>query len=286
MKPSSGIRLPAVAGLFYPADAGALRETVDAMLARADEPGRGRFLRGLVSPHAGYVYSGAAAARAFRLFHPESIRTVVMVGPSHVEAFDFTSVFDGEAYRTPLGDVPAATALARELADAAPDIILSPRGHMQDHLPRGEHGIEVQLPFLQRVAPHAEVLPIVMGSQDRGACESLGSALAQVCDPSRAVLLASSDLSHFHSYDDAVRLDGVFCDSLVTLDPEILHRALRERRCEACGAGPVLAVLLATRIWGAASCRILSRYNSGDVTGERDSVVGYASAALDAGGAS
>jgi AmmeMemoRadiSam system protein B len=283
MNDSTSIRSAAVAGLFYPADPHALAGTVDALLAAANRGGEGASIRALVSPHAGYAYSGAVAARAFARLDAGAFDTVVLIGPSHVEAFDFSSVYEGDAYRTPLGLVEVDTALARRLCAGAATVRLSSRGHVAPARARGEHGLEVLLPFLQRACAGRgtpRIVPIVMGSQDWDACELLGRAVRETCDAERTLVAASSDLSHFYSYPDAVRLDTVFCDELATLDAARLFAAVRSRRCEACGAGPVVATLLATAGWAERRCTILSRINSGDVTGDRDSVVGYASAVV------
>lgn len=262
--------------MFYPADPSRLREDVDRML----EAGAGKAAgtpRMVLSPHAGFPYSGAIAARAFARLRGSDIRTVVLVGPSHVEAFDFTSVFAGESYETPLGQVPVDRLLAQDIAERHDTIKVSDHGHVQPRLSRGEHGLEVQLPFLQRVLPRAQIVPIVMGSQRWENCVALAEALADTCGD-RTVLLASSDLSHFYDYDRATQLDTAFCDTLASMDGEAVHTAVREGRCEACGAGPVVATLLATRDRSGRHYELLHRANSGDVTGDRTSVVGYASA--------
>ncbi len=279
MKPGSSIRRPAVAGLFYPGDPERLADSVDALLQGVPEPPAADPVGMLVSPHAGYRFSGSTAAHAFRRLARGTIDTVVVVGPSHVEAFDFTSVYDGEAYETPLGMIPVATDLARALEEP-PSIRRSPRGHVVARGGRGEHGIEVILPFLQRTLGEFTLVPVVMGSQSWEACEALGAALARHSRPESTLLVASSDLSHFYRYEEAVRLDHAFCDLLESLDARALHAGVVAGTCEACGAGPVTATLIATDSLPAREARVLAHCNSGDVTGERDSVVGYASAVV------
>ncbi len=277
------MRAPAVAGSFYPADPDDLARAVDTLLAGAvsaragDDRERPRML---VSPHAGYAYSGGVAARAFVLLDPGTFDTVVLVGPSHVDAFDFTSVYEGDGYETPLGALAVDREAARRLGRGQHSIRVSDRGHVAPGRARGEHGLEVLLPFLQRVCGSPRIVPIVMGTHEWNACLELGRALADAVDPDRTLVVASSDLSHFHPYDDAVRLDTAFCDRLAALDETRLYDALRSGRCEACGAGPVLAGLIATAAWRDRRCRVLARINSGDVTGDRASVVGYASAVV------
>jgi AmmeMemoRadiSam system protein B len=283
MDDARSIRPPAVAGLFYPDDPDALARKVDEFLARAMVENarvptdRARML---VAPHAGYAYSGAVAARGFALLARDAYDTVVLVGPSHVDAFDFTSVFEGDAYRTPLGVLDVDRPAARLCARAHPSIRLSDRGHASPRHARGEHGLEVLLPFLQRACGRLQIVPIVMGDQGWDACLALGRAVAAAMDPERTLVVASSDLSHFHSYDEAVRRDAAFCEVLTTLDAARLYDALRMGRCEACGAGPVMAGLVASATWKERRCRVLACINSGDVTGEHDSVVGYASAVV------
>lgn len=278
MDPEASIRPPAVAGLFYPARPADLRRDVERMLGdapRADSPAT---IRALLAPHAGYRYSGAIAARAFARARDARPRTVVLVGPSHVEAFDFTSVFDGDAFSTPLGDVPVDHEIARAIASVGGAIRLSRRGHMATPA-RGEHALEVMLPFLQVLFPGARVVPITMGSQSRAACDALADALRLHTDPQESLLVASSDLSHFHPYDEAVALDSEFCARVAGMDGEAVLDGIARGRCEACGGGPAAAVMMAAaRSSPACAANVLARINSGDITGERDSVVGYASA--------
>jgi AmmeMemoRadiSam system protein B len=145
---------------------------------------------------------------------------------------------------------------------------------------RGEHAIEVMLPFLQRVTPDVHIVPVIMGSQSWEACETLAGGIRSILDWSRDVIVASSDLSHFYDDTRARELDGVFCESLETLDARLLHARLARGECEACGGGPVVAALLAGEGLRSRACSILSRTNSGDVSGDRTSVVGYMSAAV------
>ncbi len=283
MGSSRVVRAPAVAGMFYPAHPAALAHTVDALLAAAAADKAGEPPRMLVCPHAGYAYSGAVAARAFAMLDTGAFDTVVLVGPSHAEAFDFTSVYDGDAYQTPLGFMDVDRESAGRIAEGHGTIRVSGRGHAVPGRMRGEHGLEVMLPFLQRIGGSPRIVPIVMGSQDWDACRELGRALSERVDLARTLVIASSDLSHFYPYDEAVRLDTTFCDMLVAADAARLHEAVRSGRCEACGAGPVVATLVAAEAaWPERRCRLLARITSGDVTGDRASVVGYASAVVTA----
>ena len=284
MHPARSIRLPAVAGSFYPGDPERLAQQVDDLLqhagARNEEDNARDHVRMLVAPHAGYRYSGAVAARAFARLERASFDTAVLIGPSHIDAFAFSSIFEGDAYQTPLGLLEVDAPLARRLAGAHDSLRLSGRGHVTTDGKRGEHGLEVLLPFLQRSCGSPRIVPIVMGIQDFEACVALGRAIVEHADAARTLVVASSDLSHFHRYEEAVRRDAAFCEALMTLDPARVHDAVRTGRCEACGTGPVVASLIATTSWPGRQGRILACINSGDVTGERESVVGYAAAVI------
>lgn len=274
--PSLSVREPAVAGMFYPGNARELASTVDALLGQRTAPPS--TVRAMVVPHAGYTYSGAIAARAFsRLASPGR---AFIIGPSHVEAFNHTSVYDGTAYRTPLGEVKIDEAAARALG-TFPTIRNGIAGHV---LPRGrgEHAIEVELPFLQRVTATTRLVPIIMGNQSWEACEELGTALRQVVDWDHDVVIASSDLSHFYDDDRSRELDAVFCAGLVAMDAKALHESLARGECEACGGGPVVATLIASDGLRSRSCELTAHGNSGDVSGDRSSVVGYMSAVITA----
>jgi AmmeMemoRadiSam system protein B len=274
--PALSVREPAVTGMFYPGNARELASTVDALLGKRVESSP--TVRAMVVPHAGYTYSGAIAARAFaRIASPSR---AFIIGPSHVEAFNHTSVYDGTAYRTPLGEMKIDEEAARVLG-SFPTIRNGIAGHV---LPRGrgEHAIEVELPFLQRVNGNTRLIPIIMGNQSWEACEGLGIALSKVVDWNRDVVIASSDLSHFYDDARARELDGAFCERLGALDAKALHDSLQSGECEACGGGPVVAVLIACAGLNDRSCEIVATGNSGDVSGDRSSVVGYVSAVITA----
>ena len=268
------IRLPVVAGLFYPDGRADLEHELDQLFSRAAvKPMPGKLI-GMIAPHAGYQYSGLTAAFAYRRLEGQSFDTVVIISPSHAEYFDGISVFDGVAYRTPLGDIPVDDGLRRELLENEDLIESSRHGHAE------EHAVEVHLPFLQRQLKNMRILPIVMGDQRRPYCFHLGKKLGSVLHGKSALLIASSDLSHYHAYDTANRLDGIIIDDVSRFDENKMMSDLEENRAEACGGGPIVALLAAARQLGANRTEILHHCNSGDVTGEHDRVVGYLSAAV------
>jgi len=196
-----------------------------------------------------------------------------------VDAFSFSSVYDGDAYATPLGNIPVDKEFARRLAALDPLIKLSGRGH-GEVAGRGEHALEVQLPFLQRVLGPFRLVPIVMGDQNYDLSRALGVSLAKLMQGTNTLIVASSDLSHFHPYDEAVRLDRKTLNAVEEWDYFNMSRNFERRIWEACGGGPIVAAMIAAERLGANRAKILKYANSGDVTSEKGRVVGYGAVAL------
>src|ERR1035438_7436930 len=231
------IRQPAVAGSFYPADPKELAGMLDGFLAKAAPPPLGNVV-GWVARHAGYPYSGPVAAYSYALLKGRKFDRVVVIAPSHYEAFGFSSVYDGAAYATPFGQVPVDQAFAAKLAKASPLIKLSPVGHTPS-ADKKEHALEDQLPFLQRVIGQFQLVPIIMGDQSYDACRALGVALAKLAAGTNTLIVASSDLSHYHTYDEAEKLDHKTLKAIEEYDYFDLSRNLELRVWEACGGGPI-----------------------------------------------
>jgi AmmeMemoRadiSam system protein B/AmmeMemoRadiSam system protein A len=268
------VRPPVVAGQFYPGEAATLARDVERFLEQADMsevPGR---IVGLVAPHAGYVYSGGVAAHAYRLLERNQFDVVVVLAPSHRVPFSGASVFLGDAYQTPLGLVPVDTELSRQLADASPLLSYRPDAH------RYEHSLEVQLPFLQKTLGAFTLVAVVMGRSDASQCESIASVLADLLVGREALVVASTDLSHYHPQREAVALDHVVLRHVEEFDPEGLLEDVRRGECEACGAIPLATAMMACRRLGATGAMVLKYATSGDVTGDHSAVVGYMAAAL------
>ncbi len=230
---------------------------VDEFLARAAPPAIKEPVLALVSPHAGYVYSGGVAAHSYALLKGRKFDRVVVISPSHVEAFNFSSVYDGDAYATPLGTIPVDKAFAAKLASLNPSIKLSSRGHAASG-GQAEHALEVQLPFLQRVLGPFKLVPIVMGQQDYDTCRALGVSLAKLIQGPDTLLVASSDLSHFHPYDIAVKLDRKTLQAIEEWDYLSMSRNFELRVWEACGGGPIVAAMIAAERLGANRARSCS----------------------------
>ncbi len=278
------VRPPAVAGKFYPQDGKKLRSAVEAYLADALPP-KGEQPLALVAPHAGYIYSGQVAADAFKQAAGYEIDLVVILGTNHtVPPFDSVSVFQGRGYATPLGvamtDQPVAQALL------ASGFVYSPEAHA------AEHSEEVQVPFVQVLFPKAKIVTAIVGRQDLTLATRFGQALARVIKGRKALVVASSDLSHYPPYDEAAAADRATLMAVASLDPkaaaESIARQMRTGRpgletC-ACGEGAILAAMVAAKAMGATRGTVLSYANSGDTAiGERDRVVGYGAVVFTAG---
>ena len=268
------IRPAAVSGMFYPSDPTILSVQVDQLLDMHQEPRIEGKPLGLISPHAGYMYSGYTAAAGFAQLRDREINTAIIISPSHREYFNGLSIYDGDAYRTPLGIVEMDRDLRDRLLKHKGAFMLSKFGH------RDEHAVEVQLPFLQRINDEIKILPIVMGDQRRDLCRLLGEILGKEISDDRVVIIASSDLSHMHDDSRARVLDMVAAGDIEQISAAKFVDDIACRRTEACGGGPIAAVLHACFQRGATRTVILHQCTSGDVTGDRRSVVGYLSAAL------
>src|ERR1035437_10372704 len=285
--PFQRVRTPAVAGLFYPGDAAALSKAVDGLLASAPEDSIPR-LKALVCPHAGYEFSGQTAAIAYRLLAGRDVQTVVVMGPSHYAFFQVACIPNADAYQTPLGLVPISEK-AKVLASVAPFALerrclvqrppwwrQSPRPapeEGQDTPETWEHSVEVQVPFLQKLLKNFKLLPVVMGELDPA---QAAKAMAASIDD-KTIIIASSDLSHYHIYQAAKGLDNRCVKAICDLDINAMMTQ------EACGKTPILTLLHRARQKGW-KAQLLDYRNSGDVTGDKDRVVGYAAVAFYAPG--
>jgi AmmeMemoRadiSam system protein B len=270
------VRRAAVAGTWYPGDAASLRREVEGHLATAAQvapPGR---VVGLVSPHAGLHYSGPVAAFGYAMLRGRRGITAVLVGPSHRAAFDGIALQRRGAFETPLGEARVDETLADALADSATLI------REGESIHRAEHSLEMQLPFLQCLVPDVQIVPLLMGTQSRSEVDGLAAALVgAVGERQDVVLVASSDLSHYHSAAAARRLDAMVLGDIAGFDEEGLMARLERDHSHACGGGPVVAVMKAARSLGARESLVLRYADSGDVPGgDKERVVGYVSAAL------
>jgi AmmeMemoRadiSam system protein B len=270
-----GVRRAAVAGTWYPDDPSRLAAAVDAYVDRATvEPIE--TLRAVVAPHAGLRYSGPVAAFAYRAASGTRPDSLVLVGPSHFVPFRGVSIWRAGAWESPLGPVPVDAPLAEAIVETLGGVADVAAAHAR------EHSLEMQLPFIARLLPGVPIVPILMGYQTRKTAFELGDALARAACrwPGRLLLVASSDLSHYQDAAAAAVLDGAVMAYVESLDPEGLMTLLEREPSHACGGGPMVAVLQAARAAGACEARVLQYGDSGDVTGDKSSVVGYMAAAV------
>lgn len=267
------------AGTWYPGKEKDLREEIAGYLKNARSTITGE-IYGLISPHAGYVYSGPVAAFSYKQVENKTYDLVVVIGPSHQYGFHGASVDTVQGRKTPLGTIEYDLESVRKLLKAGKIITYEPMAHEQ------EHSVEIQMPFLQVALKKFKTVEIVMGTQDNETCKALASAIVKAAKGKKTLLVASSDLSHYHAQAAAEKLDGLVLDAVKKYDPELLGRRLIRDSCEACGGGPMITVMLAAREMGATAAGILNYATSGNTSGDFSQVVGYLSAALFAGDSS
>ena len=272
MASSDKVREPAVAGMFYSGRKENLTREVAVFLENSNVVEDVQQVYGLVAPHAGYLYSGGVAARAYRQIVDREYDVVIVISPSHRVYFDEVSVFNGSAYSTPLGPVQVDKELAQEICACHEDLLYSDLGHDVD-----EHALEVHLPFLQIVLEEFKLVPIVMGNQDKGNIKILSDALAKTLKGKKALIVASTDLSHYYNHTKASVLDEVVLENTKNFDEDKLYDDIQSGACEMCGSGPLITTMKACRVLGATKSKVLLYRNSGDVTGDRNQVVGYMS---------
>ncbi len=272
------IRPAAVAGTWYPGSAGALTKEVDSCLEAA-APGPPGEVRAIIAPHAGLLFSGKVGAHAYKAAAPGRYDVAVLVGPSHHLGFDGVSIWPDGAFATPLGPAPIDRAGAAAL-EAFSVIQPIPAAHQR------EHSLEMQLPFLRRLLPDVPIVPLLIGFQRRDTIEALAAALSAAFAGRRALLVASTDLSHFFDAATAASLDQRVQDAVAAFDPELLLDRFEEYperdrgRYVACGGGAAIAVMMAARALGATDARVLRYGHSGEVSGDNAGVVGYLAAAF------
>jgi len=255
----NSIRQPAVAGTFYPARGSELHDMLADLLEVIPTDGQ-LPPKALVVPHAGYIYSGPVAATGYARLRSiaDSVQRVVVMGPSHRVAFHGLAVPDSRVFRTPLGDIPLDT-------DTIQALLALPQVHLDNEAHRQEHSIEVHLPFLQEMLDSFVLVPIVVGD---AAPAEVRDVISMLWDGPETLLIVSSDLSHYHDYETAARLDRATSHAIETLAFEKIGYE------HACGRNPLSGLLLYAREHGLA-VETLDLRNSGDTAGPRDQVVGY-----------
>jgi AmmeMemoRadiSam system protein B len=269
----NNIRPAQVAGYFYPSDPKKLKKEISLLLDITKRKSKIDNIFGIVSPHAGYVYSGKTAAHAYNLLVGKKFKRVVVISPSHSEYFPGICVFEGDAYETPLGILEVDKAFREKLKTEDEIIFEGSEGH------RREHALEVQLPFLQSVLKNFKIVPVVMGDQSKRNVDILAKKIAEISDD-ETLIIASSDLSHFYNKSQADKLDSVVEMRVRNFEYSELQSDLETHVCEACGGGPIVVLMKAAALKNYNHSLVLKRSDSGDVTGDANEVVGYLSAVI------
>jgi AmmeMemoRadiSam system protein B/AmmeMemoRadiSam system protein A len=276
------IRQPARAGQFYPGSEQELRKVIDDFLANSEQLDVevSGSIHALWAPHAGYVFSGQVAANAYQQVRDQKYDAVLILGPAHTMYLQGASIGDWESYLTPLGKVQVHRELADRLIAATPLIRSVNQAHIQ------EHSVEVQIPFIQTVLPGVPIVPIVAGDLSYSDCERLAQILVENTKDMRVLFVASSDMSHYSAYEDAVTADAKVLHAVEAWDTQEVFRldmaGVRADtpglECALCGKSALVTVMLAARYSGADGVRMLPYRNSGDISGDRERVVGYGAA--------
>ena len=277
------VRRPYVAGSFYPRDPKRLRSDIESCFKHALGPGRlpaegqkPRTITALICPHAGYVYSGPVAAHSYLALSEEKApETAVILCPNHTGLGSAVSLMGEGYWETPLGRVKIDEDISKAIFKASGMIDMDESAHQH------EHSIEVQLPFLQYIyGSSVNIVPICMGFQDLETSRNVGEAIAEASKNRSVVVIASTDMTHQEPQQSAERKDRLVLDAVEAMNEELVQEVVSKNRITMCGYGPVSAALVASKRLGADRAEILSYHTSGDITGDRGAVVGYASAKI------
>ncbi len=280
-------RAPAVAGMFYPDNPKELRVLIDqsfrnqlfgpGMTMTSIAPSTNKQFKayGIVSPHAGYIYSGAVAANGFYKIAAADFHNVIMAGPNHYGIGSWVAAMKDGTWETPLGDVEVNSQMAEEIRRRAATLDFDDYAHSRDHC------LEVQLPFLQHIKQDFKIVPIVLVSQNRDTAFDLGNAISQTIiemdAPDSTMLLASSDFTHYEPNSEAHRKDGELIKAILALDLNRFYTILERLNISACGYGAIATMMVAAKNLGATRGELLKYATSGDITGDTSAVVGYSS---------
>ncbi|HET7147673.1 MAG TPA: MEMO1 family protein [Candidatus Nitrosopolaris sp.] len=274
-------RAPAVAGVFYPSNPDELNQQIElSFKERRFGPGdlppykelsRSR-IYGIVSPHAGYIYSGAVAANGFYKISSINFDRVVMIGPNHYGIGTGLATVKGGIWETPLGQVEIDTELASRISENSEILDFDELAHSRDHC------LEVQLPFLQYIKKNQfKVVPIVMILQDKVTASEIGESIARSTRTLNAMLIASSDFTHYEPNNEAHKKDRELIEAILSLDISKFYSTLERLNVSACGYGAIASIMTAVKALGATKGDLLRYATSGDIVGDTSNVVGYAS---------
>jgi len=276
---SQGIQEPNVAGAFYPKDTKELTSMIDGYLSETSFESIGGQIFALISPHAGYIYSGRIAAYGYNSIKARVYKTVIIIGPSHHYAFKGAVVYPQGSFRTPLGDVEIDNKFTQSLLKQNGTIVAKTEVFQK------EHSIEVQVPFLQRVLTGFKIVPILMGESDFSTCQSLSELLKKaIGDRKDVFVIASTDMYHGYDYEEAEKIDGLTLQMLKNMDARGLYDGLMHKKLQLCGGYPVVTLLMLAKSLGHDKLKVLAQGNSARITGNMAKgvwTVGYASCVID-----
>lgn len=264
------IRPPAVSGRFYPSDKKKLALEIEQYIATGKSKDKKRTVRGCVVPHAGYMYSGHVAGAVYAAI--EIPDRCILLGPRHFPGGESMAIISEGSWHTPLGDAQIDSRLATELKGACPLLREDQVAHQR------EHSLEVQIPFLQHLAPNLRFVPIVLATHRYQDLETLGHAVTRViaAQEDEVLLIASTDMNHYESDAITRAKDQKAIDRILELDPRGLYDTVNSEDITMCGCAATVAMLVAMRDVGATQAQLILYATSGDITGDRDEVVGYA----------
>ena len=272
------VRTPAVSGTFYPDDENELRSLIDDCFMHPIGPGKipptnsEQKIYGVICPHAGFVYSGPVACHSFYSISSSASKLAIITGPNHYGIGQSIASMIDVSWKTPLGLVEVDSESALELRDGLDILELDSFSHSK------EHSIEVQVPMLQETFSHEmKILPVSLINQEQKTATKVGSAIAKIAQKKDTLLIGSSDFTHYEENEFAHRQDLALIDPILKLDVDEFYKILYERHVTACGFGAIASTMIACKELGATEGKLLKYATSGDVSGDKSSVVGYAS---------
>ena len=271
------IRTPAVAGMFYPGEKNELKKSIHDCFLHSFGPGKlppteeKKKIFGVICPHAGYMYSGPVACHSFYSISSESPELFIIVGPNHWGVGCNVAAMKDCGWETPLGQVEVDSEAAAELSKISNIVDLDFFSHTK------EHSLEVQVPMLQEVYSKFKILPIALIDQEKNTAEKIGDAIATIAKQKNAMIIGSSDFTHYEENDFAYKQDKALIEPILDLDVDQFYKILYERNVTACGYGAIASTMIACKKLGATKGELLKYATSGDITGDTSSVVGYGS---------
>ena len=272
------IRTPAVAGMFYPKETQELKSTIRDCFLHPFGPGKippeetNEDVLGVICPHAGYIYSGPIATNSFYHISSQKPELIIIIGPNHWGIGCNVAAMKEGQWQTPLGNVEVDTESAQNIHEISTMIELDFFSHTKDH------SLEVQVPMLQEIYSHKfKILPIILIDQECKVAKEVGEAIAKIAKTKKTIIIGSSDFTHYEENSFAHRQDKLLIEPILDLDVDRFYRVLEEKRVSACGYGAIASTMVACKELGASKGTLLRYATSGDVAGDKSSVVGYAS---------